>query len=182
MDRSRPPLRFGLFIAPHHPARENPTLALQSDVELVQYIEDLGFDEAWIGEHHSAGWEYIGSPEVFIAYAAARTSRIKLGTGMVSLPYHHPFMALERMILLDHLTRGRVMFGVGPGSLPTDAEMIGLEPRVLRPRVRWSSSRMRSARISGWWYGSELTPVPSLMWLVTAATWAMNTSGEAIVS
>ena len=62
MDRSRPPLRFGLFIAPHHPAKENPTLALQRDVELVQYIEDLGFDEAWIGEHHSAGWEYIGSP------------------------------------------------------------------------------------------------------------------------
>ena len=138
MDRSRPPLRFGLFIAPHHPAKENPTLALQRDVELVQYIEDLGFDEAWIGEHHSAGWEYIGSPEVFIAYAAAKTSRIKLGTGMVSLPYHHPFMAAERMVLLDHLTRGRVIFGVGPGSLPTDAEMIGLEPRVLRPMLEES--------------------------------------------
>ncbi len=135
MDRSRPPLRFGLFIAPHHPAKENPTLALQRDVELVQYIEDLGFDEVWIGEHHSAGWEYIASPEVFIAYAAAKTNRIKLGTGMVSLPYHHPFMAAERMILLDHLTRGRVIFGVGPGSLPTDAEMIGLEPRVLRPML-----------------------------------------------
>ena len=101
----------------------------------MQYIEELGFDEVWIGEHHSAGWEYIGSPEVFIAHAAAKTSRIKLGTGMVSLPYHNPFMALERMILLDHLTRGRVMFGVGPGSLPTDAEMIGLEPRLLRPML-----------------------------------------------
>jgi limonene 1,2-monooxygenase len=132
---SAPPLRFGLFLAPHHPANENPTYSLERDLQLIQHVENLGFDEVWIGEHHSAGWEYISSPEVYIAHAAARTSRIKLGTGMVSLPYHHPFMSLQRIVLLDHLTRGRVMFGMGPGSLPTDAEMIGLEPGVLRPRL-----------------------------------------------
>ena len=103
--------------------------------QVIQHAEAVGFDEVWIGEHHSAGWEIIGSPEVFIAHAAARTSRIMLGTGMISLPYHNPLWSTERMVLLDHLTRGRVMFGMGPGSLPTDAAMIGLDPGVLRPRL-----------------------------------------------
>ncbi|GAA2405134.1 LLM class flavin-dependent oxidoreductase [Actinomadura vinacea] len=129
------PLRFGLFIAPHHDPRENPTLALERDVDLIQHIERIGFDEVWVGEHHSAGWEYIGSPELFLAHVAARTSRIKLATGMVTLPYHNPLWSLERMVLLDHLSRGRAIFGVGPGSLPTDAAMIGLDPRDLRPRL-----------------------------------------------
>ncbi|MQA06951.1 MAG: LLM class flavin-dependent oxidoreductase [Pseudonocardiaceae bacterium] len=119
-------LRFGIFLAPFHPAGENPTLALQRDLELIEHLDRLGYDEAWIGEHHSAGSEIIASPEVFIASAAERTSRIKLGTGVVSLSYHNPLWVTERMVLLDHLTRGRVMLGVGPGSLPTDAAMLGL--------------------------------------------------------
>jgi limonene 1,2-monooxygenase len=135
MEAAEQGLRFGLFLAPIHDASENPTLALERDVQVIQHAEAVGFDEVWIGEHHSAGWEYIGSPEVFIAHAAARTSRIMLGTGMVSLPYHQPLWSAERIVLLDHLTRGRVIFGMGPGSLPTDAEMIGLDPGVLRPRL-----------------------------------------------
>ena len=105
-------LRFGLFVAPIHDASENPTLALERDVQMIQHAEAVGFDEVWIGEHHSAGWEFIGSPEVFIAHVAARTSRIMLGTGMVSLPYHNPLWAAERIVLLDHLTRGRVIVAV----------------------------------------------------------------------
>src|SRR5690606_32585746 len=93
------------------------------------------FDEAWIGEHHSAGWEIIASPEVFIGVAAERTKHIKLGTGVVSLPYHHPLMVANRMVLLDHLTRGRVMLGVGPGALVTDAVMLGIEPNTQRRRM-----------------------------------------------
>lgn len=65
--------------------------------------------------------------------AAERTQRIKLGTGVVSMPYHNPLWTVERMVLLDHLTRGRVMFGMGPGALPTDASMLGLEPQQMRP-------------------------------------------------
>ena len=87
----------------------------------------LGYDEAWIGEHHSAGYEIIASPEVFIAAAAERTRHIRLGTGVVSLPYHHPLMVADRIMQLDHLTRGRVMFGVGPGALPSDAFMMGID-------------------------------------------------------
>src|SRR5918992_2014595 len=121
------PLRFGIFMAPFHPVGQNPTLALHQDLELIQHLDRLGFDEAWIGEHHSAGYEIIPSPEVFIAVAAERTERIRLGTGVSSLPYHHPLMLADRMVLLDHLTRGRIMLGCGPGALPSDAFMMGIE-------------------------------------------------------
>ncbi|HEY2706549.1 MAG TPA: LLM class flavin-dependent oxidoreductase [Caulobacteraceae bacterium] len=119
-------LRFGAFIAPFHPIDENPTLAIQRDLELVEWMDQLGYDEAWIGEHHSAAYELIGSPEVFIAAAAERTKHIRLGTGVSSLPYHHPFMLADRINQLDHMTRGRVMFGVGPGALSSDAYMMGI--------------------------------------------------------
>ena len=120
-------LRFGAFIAPFHAIDENPTLAMERDFELVQWMDKLGYDEAWIGEHHSAGFETIASPEVFIATAAERTRHIRLGTGVSSLPYHHPLMLADRINQLDHVTRGRVMLGVGPGSLPSDAFMMGIE-------------------------------------------------------
>ena len=113
--RRRDDCRFGIFLAPFHPVDENPTLAIQRDLELVERLDQLGYDEAWIGEHHSAGYEIIARPEVFIAAAAERTSHIRLGTGVSSLPYHHPFMLADRINQLDHMTRGRVMFGVGPG-------------------------------------------------------------------
>ena len=121
-------LRFGIFLAPFHPVGQNPTLALERDLDLIGHLDRLGFDEAWIGEHHSAGYEIIASPEVFIAAAAARTRHIRLGTGVSSLPYHHPFMLADRLSLLDHLTRGRLMVGVGPGALPSDAFMMGIDP------------------------------------------------------
>ena len=125
-------LRFGIFMAPFHPAGENPTLALERDLELIQHLDRLGWDEAWIGEHHSAGSEIIASPEIFIAVAAERTRHIKLGTGVISVSYHNPLWVAERAVLLDHLTRGRFMLGLGPGSLPTDAAMVGLDQSQTR--------------------------------------------------
>ena len=89
------PLRFGIFLAPFHPPQRNPTLALERDLELIERLDELGYDEAWIGEHHSAGFEIIASPEVFIAAAAQRTKHIRLGTGVSSLPYHHPLMLAD---------------------------------------------------------------------------------------
>jgi limonene 1,2-monooxygenase len=121
------PLRFGIFLPPMHPTGQNPTLSIRRDLELIEHLDRLGFDEAWIGEHHSSGFETIASPEVFIASAAERTSRIKLGTGVSSLPYHHPLILADRIMLLDHLTRGRMMFGVGPGQLASDASMLGID-------------------------------------------------------
>ena len=127
-------LKFGAFLAPHHPIGEHPTLQLQSDLELVALMDKLGYDEFWCGEHHSTGWEIIASPELFLAAAAERTSRIRLGTGVVSLPYHHPFMVAQRLVQLDHQSNGRVIFGSGPGALPSDAHTLGLDPMLLRDR------------------------------------------------
>lgn len=129
-----PGLGFGLFVPPMHKVRSSPTRSLQRDLELIAYAETLGFEEAWVGEHHSGGSEIVGPTEVFLAAAAQRTTRIRLGSGVVSLPYHHPFHVAERAVLLDHLSMGRSMLGVGPGSLPTDAAMIG---------VPWGETRRR---------------------------------------
>jgi limonene 1,2-monooxygenase len=125
-----------MFLAPFHSIRENPTLTLERDLQLCEWLDELGFDEAWIGEHHSAGLETIDSPELFIAAAAQRTKHIKFGTGVVSLPYHHPLNVANRIVQLDHMTRGRFMFGAGPGLLASDALMMGIEPEATRDRLQ----------------------------------------------
>ena len=135
-------LKFGIFLAPFHPVGQNPTLALERDLQLIEHLDELGFDEAWFGEHHSAGYEIIASPEVFIAAAAQRTRHIRMGTGVSSLPYHHPFMLADRLVLLDHLTRGRLMIGVGPGALPSDAFMMGIDPAKQRDMMEESLEAM----------------------------------------
>lgn len=131
-------MRFGMFISPIHAPEENPTLALHRDVEMIRHLDQLGFEEAWVGEHNSTGWEYVSSPEVFISYVAGLTHRIKLGTGVTSLPYHNPYNVAQRLILLDHLTRGRFMAGVGPGALVSDARQLGIDPSSTRPRMEES--------------------------------------------
>jgi limonene 1,2-monooxygenase len=120
-------MRFGIFMAPFHPAGENPTLLIDGDLDLIEHLDRLGFDEAWIGEHHSAGTEIIASPEIFIGFAASRTRRIRLGSGVISASYHNPLWVAERAVQLDHMTKGRFMLGLGPGALPSDAAMIGLD-------------------------------------------------------
>ena len=127
-------LRFGAFLAPHHPIGEHPMLQYRRDLDLVERLDQLGYDEFWCGEHHSTGWEMISSPEMFLAAAGERTHRIKLGTGVVSLPYHHPFHVANRMVQLDHMTGGRAIFGSGPGALPSDAHTLGIDPMVQRDR------------------------------------------------
>lgn len=130
-----PSLRFGVFLGPHHPIGENPTLALQRDLELVELLDALDYDEVWIGEHHSGGFETIPAPEIFIAAAAERTRHIKLGTGVKTVSFHHPMMVADQMVQLDHMTRGRVMFGAGPGALPSDAYQMGISPGDQRRRM-----------------------------------------------
>jgi limonene 1,2-monooxygenase len=121
-------MRFGMFIPPFHGNDENPTLALERDIALVQHLDELDYHEVWLGEHHSSGFEIIAAPDLMIAAAAERTKHIRMGTGVSSLSFHHPFLLAERMVQLDHQTRGRIMFGVGPGQLPGDAFMLGISP------------------------------------------------------
>lgn len=126
------PTRFGAFIAPYHGINGNPTLQIRRDLDLVAHLDDLGYEEAWIGEHHSAGYETIASPELFIAAAAEKTRRIRFGTGVNSLPYHHPLVLADRIVQLDHQSRGRIMLGAGPGQLASDAFMMGIDPMKQR--------------------------------------------------
>jgi len=123
MDR----MRFGIFMAPFHsPVGQDLISAYERDLDVIRLLDKLAYDEAWIGEHHSCGHELIPDPMIFIAHAANHTRHIKLGTGVVSMPYHNPLWVADRALFLDHLTRGRFMLGLGPGALPTDATMIGI--------------------------------------------------------
>ena len=131
-------LNFGIFLAPFHRLGDNPTLGLARDLELIERLDQLGFDEAWIGEHHSAGWETIASPEIMIGAALQRTRHIRLGSGVTSLPYHHPFLVAQRFVQLDHMSRGRIMLGCGPGALVSDAAMMGIEANDQRRRMEES--------------------------------------------
>ena len=121
-------MRFGIFMGPYHRPDLNPLIALQQDMETIINLDRLGFDEAWIGEHHSGCIESISCPELTIAAAAERTKHIKLGTGAITIPYHNPLMVADRIVQLDYMTRGRMMFGVAPGQLVQDAQMLGLDP------------------------------------------------------
>ena len=125
----RPPrMKFGVFLGPFHRLEENPTIAFDRDLELLEQLERFDFDEAWIGEHHSAGWEIVASPELFIVAAAERTKKLRLASGVLSLPYQHPLIVADRFVQLDHMTRGRAILGMGPGALSSDAYMLGIDP------------------------------------------------------
>jgi limonene 1,2-monooxygenase len=128
-------LRAGVFLAPFHPLDESPALALERDLELARFADEIGFDEFWYGEHHSGGYEISASPELMIAAAAQRTKRIRLGTGVVSLPYHNPLMTANRIAQIDQLSFGRAIFGAGPGLLVSDAHMLGLDARESRDKL-----------------------------------------------
>ncbi len=177
-----PRLRFGTFLAPHHPIGESPTLQFQSDLELATHLDHLGYDEFWCGEHHSTGWEMIASPEMFLAAAGQVTNRIMLGTGVVSLPYHHPFNVAQRMVQLDHMTRGRAMFGSGPGALPSDARTMGISPMLLRDRqdeamgviIRLLNGEERFSYDSEWFTlyeaALQILPIQERMPMATASS------------
>jgi limonene 1,2-monooxygenase len=177
-----PRLRFGTFLAPHHPLGESPTLQFQSDLELATHLDHLGYDEFWCGEHHSSGWEMIASPEMFLAAAGQVTNTIKLGTGVVSLPYHHPFNVAQRIVQLDHMTKGRAMFGSGPGALPSDARTMGISPMLLRDRqdeamgiiIRLLNGEERFSYDSDWFTLHEaalqILPIQERMPMATASS------------
>jgi limonene 1,2-monooxygenase len=139
---------------------------MRRDLELIEALDQLGFDEAWIGEHHSAAWENIADPALIIAAAGERTKYIRLGSGVVSLPYHHPMMVADRFVQLDYMTNGRAMLGVGPGALISDATMKGIDPLTQRGgwTNRWAIIRLiggESSRTCDWFDCTAPAPAPS---------------------
>jgi limonene 1,2-monooxygenase len=179
-------LRAGVFLAPYHPVDESPTLCFERDLELVRHLDDLGMAEAWFGEHHSAAYEIYSSPELMIAAAAQRTKRIKLGTGVVSIPYHNPLMVANRIALLDHLTFGRLMFGAGPGLLASDAHMLSLDVddsrsklnRGLEVITRLFKGEWVTDRYEGWYELNEahaqIQPLQEKMEVCVASAFSPN--------
>ena len=129
------PTSFGIFLAPFHKIGVSPTVLFERDLAMIEMADQLGFQEAWLGEHHSGGHEPIGSPEMMLAAVSRTTRNIKLGTAVNSLPYHNPFLLAERLVMLDHLTHGRAIMGFGPGQLITDAHMLGIDPATQRDRM-----------------------------------------------
>jgi len=128
-------MKFSYFMQPCHHPRENPTLAFQRDISLIHLADELGFDDFFIGEHHSGGWETMPAPEMALSMAAATAHRIRLGTSVYSAPFHHPFHLAERTCFLDHLTHGRAILGVGPCSLVTDKILFNMDNNALTPML-----------------------------------------------
>jgi limonene 1,2-monooxygenase len=148
----RLPTRFGCFTSPLHAPGGDPYLLLQDDLRLAELLDRLGFDEFWIGEHHSGGWATLSTPELFIAAASQRTRKIKFATGVLGLPYHHPFLVAERAAMLDHLTDGRFILGAGSGAYQADMHILGIDPAATRSRLAESleviQPLLRGERIS----------------------------------
>ena len=180
------PLRAGMFVAPFHPLDESPTLALERDLALAQFADEIGFAEYWFGEHHTGAYELSASPELMIAAAAQRTKRIKLGTGVVSLPYHNPLMTANRIAQLDHLTFGRRMFGAGPGLLVSDAHMLGIDAGNSRGKLERGLSIIKRLLAGEWvtdryddWYDlhdahCQLLPYNPGLEICVASTFSPN--------
>ena len=119
---------LGIFMMPLHPPSRLAADTYDEDAELLMLADELGFVEAFIGEHGTMRWENIPAPDQFIASVAARTRQIRFGTGVVLMAQHHPANTANRLAQLDHLTRGRLIFGAGTGGITTDVELFGLDP------------------------------------------------------
>src|SRR5262245_28757510 len=131
-------MQFGLFMMPLHPPHRAFADAYDRDVDQIVFADQLGFREAWVGEHLTERWEIAPAPDLLIAKALALTTRIKLGTGVTLLPLHNPVYLAHRVAMLDHMARGRFQWGIGGGGIPTDLSLLGLEqtkPAAVRGRA-----------------------------------------------
>jgi alkanesulfonate monooxygenase SsuD/methylene tetrahydromethanopterin reductase-like flavin-dependent oxidoreductase (luciferase family) len=132
-------VELGMFSMPfHHPSRDYTTI-LEEDQEAVILADRLGFTEAYIGEHFSSWSERITSPLIFLASVIDRTTRIKLGTGVINLPQMHPATVAAYAAMFDHLCRGRFIMGIGPGGLVSDFELFNVGQAELRPQMMLES-------------------------------------------
>jgi alkanesulfonate monooxygenase SsuD/methylene tetrahydromethanopterin reductase-like flavin-dependent oxidoreductase (luciferase family) len=120
-------VKLALFSMPVHPPGRTVRETYQDDFATFELADQLGYAEAWIGEHFTSVWENIPAPDVFIAEAAARTKQLRFGTGVVLMPFHNPLYVALRMAQLDHQTGGRIMVGVDSGGLGSDRELFGVD-------------------------------------------------------
>jgi len=128
-------MQLGMFMMPvHHPDKPWGQ-ALSEDREAVILADRLGFSEVWIGEHFSSTPEQIPSPMMFLASVIGEARNIRFGTGVVNLPHHNPIIVAAEAAMFDHLSGGRLMLGIGPGGLFSDAELFGHDDMSERYRM-----------------------------------------------
>ncbi|RUQ28630.1 LLM class flavin-dependent oxidoreductase [Peribacillus cavernae] len=120
-------MKLGMFLMPSHPPERSLYDATEWDLEMIQYADQLGYEEAWIGEHFTSPWEPIPAPDLLIAQALKSTKQIKLAPGAHLLPYHNPVELAHRVAYLDNLSQGRLMLGIGAGGLPSDYDTFGVD-------------------------------------------------------
>ncbi|WP_052341210.1 LLM class flavin-dependent oxidoreductase [Salinarimonas rosea] len=172
--RAAADLALGLFVVPLHFPERPLADCWDDDLEMLVEADRLGFSEAWIGEHYCIRWENMPAPELLIAKALALTSRIRLGSGVHVVGYHHPAILAHKIAALDHLSRGRFMFGIGPGGTPSDFEMMGLEMKGAESRERmveaidmitalWDATEP-STREGRFWTLTVPAPNPKMSW------------------
>lgn len=118
-------MRLGFFTMPMHPIGKDWRQSLAEDREAFLLADELGFAEGYCGEHLTDPEENIPSSAMFLASLAGATRRIRLGTGTVNMPNHHPAATAATLAMLDHLLDGRFILGISPGALPSDAEVMG---------------------------------------------------------
>jgi alkanesulfonate monooxygenase SsuD/methylene tetrahydromethanopterin reductase-like flavin-dependent oxidoreductase (luciferase family) len=149
-------MKLGFFTMPLHPPGANLTETLKSDLHQIIKLDELGYVEAWIGEHFTAQWENIPSPELFIAQALPLTKNIRLGTGVTCMPNHNPYVLAHRIAQLDHMAEGRFNWGIGTGSFPGDTEVFGYN------EGGWLDSRAFTAEALDTILGIWADPKPGL--------------------
>ena len=118
---------FGYFAMPSHPPERGLKQSFNWDLQVIRWLDELGYSEAWIGEHHTVPWEPMPAPDLLIAQALMQTSRIRLGPGGFLLPFHHPAELANRVALLDHVSEGRLNLGISASSIPTDQVMFHVD-------------------------------------------------------
>src|SRR3954447_4092623 len=120
--RRRDAMKLGFFTMPIHPVEKDWRLSSREDREAFLLADQLGFSEAYVGEHATDKAENITSCIAFLAWIAAATNHIKLGTGTINMPNTHPAALAASLAMLDHMLDGRLIFGISPGGLLSDAE------------------------------------------------------------
>jgi alkanesulfonate monooxygenase SsuD/methylene tetrahydromethanopterin reductase-like flavin-dependent oxidoreductase (luciferase family) len=118
---------YGLFTMPSHPPDRSLYDGHQWDLQQLRWADELGFSEAWIGEHHTAPWEPHPSPDLLVAQSLLQTRNIRIGPGGFLMPYHHPAELANRVAMLDHMAQGRLNFGVAASGLPSDWAMFNVD-------------------------------------------------------
>ena len=120
--RHIPPMRLGYFTMPLHPPHRDPGQTLQEDRDAVVLADELGFHDAFVGEHLTDRCENVTNSFIFLATLIGETKAIRLGTGTSNLSHSHPTLIAAHAAMYDHLAKGRFIFGISPGTLASDAE------------------------------------------------------------